>query len=66
MTYIAYSSQFDAALLSLYIFYAAFIVLIMYLRNEDRREGFPLVRPVGNSLQPEDVRLGLAGSRGAS
>jgi BCD family chlorophyll transporter-like MFS transporter len=26
----------------------------------------PLVRPVGNSLQPEDVRLGLAGSRGAS
>ena len=25
----------------------------------------PLVRPVGKSLQPKDVRLGLAGSRGA-
>lgn len=43
MTYVAYSSQFDLALLSLYLFYAFFLVLIMYLRNEDRREGYPLV-----------------------
>ena len=44
MTYIAYSTQFDAALLSLYLFWGAFVILIMYLRNEDRREGFPLVQ----------------------
>ncbi|WP_165943244.1 photosynthetic reaction center subunit H [Roseicella aquatilis] len=44
MTYIAYSTQFDLALLSLYIFYAAFVVLILYLRNEDRREGYPLIQ----------------------
>ena len=50
MTYIAYSTQFDAALLSLYLFYGAFIVLIMYLRNEDRREGFPLVHEQNGEL----------------
>ena len=26
----------------------------------------PLVRPLGNVLQPPDVRIGLAGPRGAS
>jgi photosynthetic reaction center H subunit len=43
MSYFAYASQFDAALLALYAFYALFVVLIMYLRNEDRREGYPLL-----------------------
>jgi photosynthetic reaction center H subunit len=43
MTYVAYSTQFDAALLALYAFWVLFVILIMYLRNEDRREGFPLV-----------------------
>ncbi|MBK1657881.1 photosynthetic reaction center subunit H [Paracraurococcus ruber] len=51
MTYVAYSTQFDLALLSLYLFYGFFIVLIMYLRNEDRREGFPLVHEVNGQLQ---------------
>jgi photosynthetic reaction center H subunit len=44
MTYIAYATQFDAALLSLYVFWVAFVILIMYLRNEDRREGYPLIQ----------------------
>jgi photosynthetic reaction center H subunit len=50
MSYIAYSTQFDAALFSLYAFYVAFIVLILYLRNEDRREGFPLVHEQNGRL----------------
>jgi photosynthetic reaction center H subunit len=50
MTYVAYSTQFDLALLSLYLFYAFFLVLIMYLRNEDRREGFPLVHEQNGEL----------------
>jgi photosynthetic reaction center H subunit len=50
MTYVAYATQFDAALLSLYAFYIAFVILIMYLRNEDRREGFPLVHEVNGEL----------------
>lgn len=44
MTYVGYATQFDLALLSLYLFYGFFIILIMYLRNEDRREGFPLIQ----------------------
>ncbi|MDO9707458.1 photosynthetic reaction center subunit H [Paracraurococcus lichenis] len=51
MTYVAYSTQFDLALLSLYTFYVLFVILIMYLRNEDRREGFPLVHEVNGQLQ---------------
>ncbi len=56
MQYIAYSSQFDLALASLYIFYIAFIVLIMYLRNEDRREGFPLIHEYPGELKVINVR----------
>jgi len=50
MSYVAYASQFDAALLSLYAFYILFVVLIMYLRNEDRREGYPLVHEQNGKL----------------
>jgi photosynthetic reaction center H subunit len=50
MTYVGYATQFDAALLSLYLFWVAFIILIMYLRNEDRREGFPLLQEQNGEL----------------
>jgi photosynthetic reaction center H subunit len=50
MTYVAYSTQFDAALLALYAFYILFVILIMYLRNEDRREGYPLVHEQNGRL----------------
>lgn len=38
--------HFDGALIALYIFWACFGALILYIRNEDRREGFPLVHEV--------------------
>jgi photosynthetic reaction center H subunit len=50
MTYVAYSTQFDAALLSLYAFWLLFVLLILYLRNEDRREGYPLVHEQNGRL----------------
>ena len=50
MSYLAYSTQFDAALLARYAFWIAFVILIMYLRNEDRREGFPLVHEQNGAL----------------
>jgi len=50
MSYLAYSTQFDVALLALYIFWIAFVILIMYLRNEDHREGFPLVHEQNGRL----------------
>jgi len=39
-------AHYDGALIALYIFWAAFALLIVYLRNEDRREGYPLVHEV--------------------
>ena len=40
---------FDVAQLTLYAFYIFFIGLIWYLRNEDRREGYPLISEPSNT-----------------
>ncbi len=39
----AITSHIDVALVTLYVFWLFFFGLIVYLRREDRREGFPLV-----------------------
>ena len=38
---------FDGATIALYAFWLFFIGLVIYLRREDRREGYPLESPQG-------------------
>lgn len=38
---------FDAAQIALYCFWLFFFGLIVYLRREDKREGYPLESPQG-------------------
>ncbi|PKU23645.1 photosynthetic reaction center subunit H [Telmatospirillum siberiense] len=64
-------SGIDFSLVSIYVFWALFSILIIYLRREDRREGYPLeedgsgqLRPAGGLLftaPPKTFRLPLGG-----
>jgi photosynthetic reaction center H subunit len=38
-----FTSTFDVAELALYVFFLFFVGLVVYLRREDKREGYPLV-----------------------
>jgi photosynthetic reaction center H subunit len=48
MTFI---EHYDLAMIALYAFWGAFALLILYLRNEDRREGYPLVHETSRGLK---------------
>lgn len=48
----SYWDGFDLAVLSLYAFYAFFILLVLYINRESKREGYPLIIP------------GVAGAKG--
>lgn len=37
----------DGAQIALYVFWAFFVGLVIYLRKEDKREGYPLDSPQG-------------------
>lgn len=39
----AFTGQFDVALLCVQVFFVFFLCLVYYLRQEDKREGYPLV-----------------------
>lgn len=41
----SYWAGFDLAVASLYAFYAFFILLVLYINRESKREGYPLVIP---------------------
>ena len=43
MTYGAVLAHFDVAQITIYVFWGFFVALILYLRREDHREGYPLV-----------------------
>lgn len=43
--------HYDLAFIALYAFWLCFALLILYLRNEDRREGFPLVHETMQGLK---------------
>lgn len=45
------NDHIDLALVSLYVFWLLFAILIWWLLRENRREGFPLERPEGVDLQ---------------
>jgi photosynthetic reaction center H subunit len=47
----------DAAELMFYIFFAFFIGLVIWLRREDRREGYPLETDLGGRVLPNDGLL---------
>ena len=47
----SFSEHYDFAMIALYAFWAAFALLIVYLRNEDRREGYPLVHETSRGLK---------------
>jgi photosynthetic reaction center H subunit len=49
----AITSQIDVAQVVLYAFWIFFALLILYIRREDRREGYPLIRePFGREENP--------------
>lgn len=50
----------DVAELSFYLFAAFFLGLVIWLRREDRREGYPLERDVDGRLLPNDGLLQTA------
>ena len=50
MSEVTIVGNLDVAELVFYIFFAFFIGLIIYLRREDRREGYPLEEDVGGNL----------------
>ena len=52
----AITSYIDVAQLALYAFWIFFAGLIIYLRNEDRREGYPLLSEVDG--RPQAVLFG--------
>ncbi|MTJ81685.1 MAG: photosynthetic reaction center subunit H [Telmatospirillum sp.] len=45
-------SGIDFSLVSIYAFWALFVILILYLRREDRREGYPLEEDGSGRLVP--------------
>jgi photosynthetic reaction center H subunit len=45
----------DVAQVTLYFFFAFFIGLLLYLRREDRREGYPLFSEPSNTYRPEGI-----------
>jgi photosynthetic reaction center H subunit len=54
----------DLALIALYVFWAFFIGLVIYLRGEDRREGYPLVADPHDPMKVERFNLLMpAGSK---
>lgn len=50
-----YASQngIDFAVISVFLFFAFFLGLVIYLRREDRREGYPLEEEGSGRLQPD-------------
>ncbi len=54
----ALTSSIDIAQLVLYLFWLFFFGLIIYLRGEDKREGYPMEEPDGN---PNAMRDGFPG-----
>lgn len=52
--------RLDIAELSFWLFFLFFIGLVIYLRREDRREGYPLETDVGGRLLPNDGLLQTA------
>ena len=40
----ALTGQYDAALLAVDVFFILFVLLVLHLRREDRRDGYPLIR----------------------
>jgi photosynthetic reaction center H subunit len=53
----------DVAELVFYIFFAFFLGLVIYLRREDRREGYPLEEDIGGRIYPNDALLQSAGPK---
>lgn len=54
----ALTSYLDVAQVALYVFWAFFLVLVLYLNRESKREGYPL-RGGKNGDQPVDLLLGV-------
>ena len=49
-----FTGHIDLALVALYLFWAFFFWLVLYLQQESRREGFPLVAdPDGKPLNQD-------------
>lgn len=48
------TSYIDVAQVTLYVFWVFFIGLILYLRREDRREGYPLFSEPSNKIKGDD------------
>lgn len=51
------TEHFDIAFIALYLFWAFFAGLIIYLRREDRREGYPLIADTGGYETPGFVAI---------
>lgn len=54
-----FSQHFDFAQIVLYLFWFFFIALVIYLRREDKREGYPLESdhgPVGGWPRPPGAK----------
>ncbi len=49
------TSYIDVAQVTLYLFFLFFIGLLIYLRREDRREGYPLFSEPSNTYKREDT-----------
>jgi len=47
----SFLQHYDLAMIALYVFWVAFALIILYLRNEDRREGYPLVHETARGLR---------------
>jgi photosynthetic reaction center H subunit len=63
MQNILIAGHIDIAELMFYIFFAFFLGLVIYLRREDRREGYPLESDVGGHLLHNDGVLQAAGPK---
>jgi photosynthetic reaction center H subunit len=53
MENILFAGTFDLTVLLLYAFFGFFLLLVLYLLREGRREGFPLEHDVTGALEPE-------------
>ena len=49
---VTFAGDIDVVSLILYSFFAFFLGLVLYLRREDRREGYPLEDDVTGALEP--------------
>lgn len=55
----SFTQRFDFAQLALYAFWLFFALLVIYLRREDKREGYPLQSdhgPVGGFPPPPSTK----------